>query len=158
MDEVRVVSAGPGQAGLVAGLVADLLGEIVSRTGQPHFQVDVAALAETAAGLLEEGRLLAFLALRGAESVGVATLSPGCALYAGGATATLTELYVRPGERALGVGSKLLDAVTALAREKGWRRVEVTTPPLPAFDATLAFYQGRGFVVAGGKKLCTIIW
>ena len=50
---------------------------------------------------------------------------------------------------------ELLDAVRAHGREAGWSRLEVTTPPLPAFERTLAFYEREGFAVAGGRKLRT---
>jgi len=35
----------------------------------------------------------------------------------------------------------------------GWKRLEVTTPPLPQFDNTLAFYEREGFAITGGRKL-----
>jgi len=41
----------------------------------------------------------------------------------------------------------------AFAQEKRWRRIEVTTPPLPAFEKTLSFYQMNGGVISGGSKL-----
>jgi hypothetical protein len=37
--------------------------------------------------------------------------------------------------------------------ERGWTRLEVTTPPLPQFDRTLTFYQRDGFAITGGRKL-----
>jgi hypothetical protein len=40
-----------------------------------------------------------------------------------------------------------------LGQSKGWRRIEVTTPPLPQFDRTLAFYRREGFDIPGGRKL-----
>lgn len=36
---------------------------------------------------------------------------------------------------------------------RGWTRLEVTTPPLPQFDKTLAFYERQGFAISGGRKL-----
>ena len=41
----------------------------------------------------------------------------------------------------------------AFGRARGWRRLEVTTPPLPQFDRTLRFYEANGFEPSGGKKL-----
>jgi hypothetical protein len=40
-----------------------------------------------------------------------------------------------------------------MGQAKGWRRLEVTTPPLPQFDRTLALYQRDGFSISGGRKL-----
>lgn len=41
----------------------------------------------------------------------------------------------------------------ALATTRDWRRLEVTTPPLPEFDRTLAFYEREGFSITGARKL-----
>jgi len=40
---------------------------------------------------------------------------------------------------------------------RGWKRREVTTPPLPEFDRTLAFYPREGFAVTGGRTLKTLL-
>jgi hypothetical protein len=40
-----------------------------------------------------------------------------------------------------------------LGQSRGWRRLEVTTPSLPQFDRTMAFYQREGFTISGGRKL-----
>jgi hypothetical protein len=49
----------------------------------------------------------------------------------------------------------------AAAREhgtdRGWTRLEATTPPLPEFDRALRFYKANGFEVTGGKKLKTML-
>ena len=41
----------------------------------------------------------------------------------------------------------------SLSTSRGWTRLEVTTPPLPQFDRTLAFYEREGFAISGGCKL-----
>jgi hypothetical protein len=46
-----------------------------------------------------------------------------------------------------------LEQARRLGQSRGWRRLEVTTPPLPQFDRTLAFYQRQGFSISGGRKL-----
>ncbi len=40
---------------------------------------------------------------------------------------------------------------------RGWKRLEVTTPPLPQFDNTLAFYRREGFAITGGRKLKRVL-
>jgi hypothetical protein len=40
-----------------------------------------------------------------------------------------------------------------VVRSKGWTRLEVTTPPLPQFDRTMAFYERQGFSISGGLKM-----
>lgn len=52
-----------------------------------------------------------------------------------GAYGTMPELYVRPEWQSQSVGKKLLDAAVAFAHKKGWHRIEVTTPPRPAFTS-----------------------
>jgi GNAT superfamily N-acetyltransferase len=70
-----------------------------------------------------------------------------------GAYGTIPELYVTRNWRSRSVGQQLLNEVAKFAKKKGWRRIEVTTPPLPEFDRTLRFYHNNGFEITGGRKL-----
>ncbi len=63
------------------------------------------------------------------------------------------EFYVRPAHQSNGVGTTLLKEARRLGQLRGWRRLEVTTPPLPQFERTLVFYQREGFSISGGRKL-----
>ena len=47
----------------------------------------------------------------------------------------------------------LIEQKKDFGRSIGWKRLEVTTPPLPQFDKTLAFYKREGFANSGGLKL-----
>ena len=47
----------------------------------------------------------------------------------------------------------MVNEAKRVARSNGWARLEVTTPPLPQFDRTLAFYERQGFSVSGGRKM-----
>jgi hypothetical protein len=40
---------------------------------------------------------------------------------------------------------------------RGWKRLEVTTPPLPQFDKTLSFYEREEFAITGGRKLKVLL-
>jgi hypothetical protein len=51
----------------------------------------------------------------------------------------------------------LAQTVKDFGNDRGWKRLEVTTPPLPQFDATLAFYEREGFEISGGRKLKAVI-
>ena len=75
------------------------------------------------------------------------------ALYAEGAFGTIPELYVRPEYRGNALGLRLVSEVKSFGSSRGWTRLEVTTPPLPQFERTLAFYEREGFAIAGGRKL-----
>jgi GNAT superfamily N-acetyltransferase len=85
--------------------------------------------------------------------VGFLSLCETRALYAGGAFGIIPELYVRRDYRSQRIGRGLLEQAKALAEARRWRQLEVTTPPLPAFDASLRFYEREGFRITGGRKL-----
>jgi GNAT superfamily N-acetyltransferase len=94
------------------------------------------------------------LLARDSECVaGLLTLAECRALYAEGRFGIIPELYVRPDRRSQGVGGKLVTEAKRVARSNGWVRLEVTTPPLPQFDRTLAFYERQGFSISGGRKM-----
>lgn len=96
--------------------------------------------------------LLARDADRG-EPLGFLALYESYALYTEGAYGTIPEFYVRQPYRSQGVGTALLVEAKEIGQSRGWRRLEVTTPPLPQFDRTLVFYQREGFSISGGRKL-----
>ncbi len=151
---ILIEPAKPEDAHELAVLVGELLGEIMQATGLAAFNFDLAGTTARLKDWLEEGKYFV-LAARDARgsNIGFAALAESHALYAEGAFGTLTELYVKPSFRSQGTGSRLLAAADELARARGWKRLEVTTPPLPQFDKTLAFYQREGFTIAGGRKL-----
>lgn len=82
---------------------------------------------------------MALLAENAGEALGVAVLNPCASLYAG-RFAEITELYVRPGFRSVGIGRKLLEAAVGIAAARSWSRLEVGTPELPAWARAAAFY------------------
>jgi GNAT superfamily N-acetyltransferase len=154
---MHIVFAGPEDAPSIAAMACALTEEITAVAGDRQFDLDPAATAALCRDLLADGRYLVLLARLGGEALGFAGLSEGRSLYAGGAIGTIQELYVAPAHRSGGVGAALLDAAADLARERHWRRLEVCTPPLPAFARSLAFYERHGFAVTGGRKLKRIV-
>ena len=140
-------------ASLIAAMAVALTTEISTAVGIRQFDMDVENTARLCAEGLEAGRYFAFVAECDGESAGFAGLSEGWALYAGGAVGTLEELYVAPAFRSSGTGAALLAAIDKLALSRGWRRIEVCTPPLPEFDRSLAFYERHGFAITGGRKM-----
>jgi GNAT superfamily N-acetyltransferase len=151
--KIRVERALPGDAAAVALMVGDLLDEISKTTGVKAFDFELNETALRARGFLEQEKYVVFLGREGRENVGFIALCESVALYAGGVFGTIPELYVRADYRSLGFG----DALVAKAKEygllRGWKRLEVTTPPLPHFERTLRFYERHGFSVSGGRKL-----
>lgn len=84
------------------------------------------------------------------EAVGVLTIVESIALYAGGRIGVINELYVIPAFRSEGVGKLLLDAAKELAEQRGWERLEVTTPG-EDYAKTLRFYEREGFMPIGPR-------
>ena len=139
-------------------MVGELLTEIMQVILVQAFDSD---LGETAARLkefLEGDKYFVFVARDGGErGVGFVAMYESYALYAGGTFGTIAEMYVRPEYRSKGVGRGLLARARSFGSSRGWKRLEVTTPPLPEFDRTLAFYERQGFAVTGGRKLKTTL-
>ncbi|OBS09450.1 GNAT family N-acetyltransferase [Acidihalobacter prosperus] len=153
-----VAPARPADVAGIAALVGELLDEIMRATGTAAFDFDLAATRARLADFLASGRYFAFAARDETGALaGFVALYEGCALYAGGVFGTLAELYVRPECRSRGLGRRLLAEARTLGAARGWTRLEVTTPPLPEFAATLAFYEREGFAVTGGRKLKTAL-
>lgn len=137
----------------IVALVVALLEEISAGLGERVFSADPDTTRTRLRQFLDLPGYASFLARLGNEPVGVLTLYESLALYAEGAFGTIAEFSVVPAWRGCGIGRALLQAARAFGVSRGWTRLEVTTPPLPAFARTLAFYEREGFAVSGGRKL-----
>lgn len=138
-------------------MLGELLNEIMDSIGERAFNYDRNQTEKRAKALIEQEKYWVFMARdsESSEYVGFVSLYESYALYAEGAFGTIPELYVRPQWRSRNIGKLLLDSIRDFADQKGWNRLEVTTPPLPQFERTLAFYQQNGFSISGGRKLKT---
>jgi GNAT superfamily N-acetyltransferase len=138
----------------VAAMVGELLEEIMSAIGTQAFHFDLAETTSRLTDFIDREKYFVFVAECGdAGLVGFVSLYESHALYAEGSFGTIPELFVRPGHRADGIGRELVKAARSFAAARNWKRLEVTTPPLPQFDRTLAFYEREGFSITGGRKL-----
>lgn len=155
--ELSIASASPQLAPQIAPLVGELLAEIMQAIGVQAFNFDLAQTTARLQDFLARGQYVVFVVQDGAQPVGFIALTESHALYAEGAFGTIPELYVRPGYRSTGVGRRLLDQAKAFGQSRGWTRLEVTTPPLPQFDPTLAFYEREAFAITGGRKLKVVL-
>lgn len=155
---IRTQRARPDDAHEIAVMVGELLSEIMSATGVQAFNFDLVATTARLRDFLGREKYFVFVARDdGGNAVGFVSLYESHALYAEGSFGTIPELYVRPGWRSKNVGRSLVSAAKAFGLSRGWTRLEVTTPPLPEFDKTLAFYEREGFAITGGRKLKVVL-
>jgi len=150
---ILITTAQPSDAPAIARLVGDLLQEIMDAVGTQAFAFSLVETEVRVRDWLEDGSYTMLLARDGDRLAGLLALSECRALYAEGRFGIIPELYVCQDRRSQGVGRALVTEAKRVARSKGWARLEVTTPPLPQFDRTLAFYERQGFTVSGGRKL-----
>lgn len=154
MPHVTITRATAADAPAVAVLVGELLAEIMTAIGQPAFNFELDATTNRLRDFIAREKYFVFVA-RDAAGVpaGFIALIESYALYAEGAFGTIPELYIRPDFRNKRAGRGLVESAVAFATSRGWTRLEVTTPPLPEFARTLAFYEREGFSISGGRKL-----
>ncbi|MDD2830450.1 MAG: GNAT family N-acetyltransferase [Sulfuricurvum sp.] len=159
MNHTLIHRATKDQSDTISILVGELLQEIMDRIGIDVFHFDLEETKERLAEFIEHEKNFVFVAFdqNTDEMIGFVTVYEGFALYVEGAFGTMAELYVRPSYRSQSIGKMLIQAVKDFGDERGWKRLEVTTPPLPQFDATLSFYEREGFEISGGRKLKVVV-
>ena len=152
--EITIQRATADDAEEITVLVGDLLAEIMNAIGVQAFNFDKDETTARLKDFLEREKYFVFVARNvNGDPVGFIALYESYALYAEGAFGTIPELYVRPEYRSNNVGQRLVAQAKAFGAFRGWKRLEVTTPPLPQFGKTLSFYEREGFAVTGGHKL-----
>lgn len=137
----------------IVELEALLLREIMDRTNLPHFIIDQEEIRSNVQEFIVNQKMWFFTVYEADFCIGFVGICEACALYAHGSYGIITELFVRADSRSKQIGKQLLEKVVALGRERQWKRLEVTTPPLPAFQRSLDFYLGNQFAISGGRKL-----
>jgi len=154
-----IKKASPDDAGAIAGMVKELTDEIMAKTDGKHFCVEVPTTMQRCRRFLEAGLYTAYLAVEEAsgEAVGFVALCESHALYAEGTFGIIQELYVREGSRSQGIGGRLVDRAIGHGRDNHWTRLELCTPPVPAFDRVVTFYGRHNFAVTGGRKMRALL-
>ena len=115
-------------------------------------EFDKKTFISSAVDLLSRGeRSWAFVAKIDGEIVALLTLNECTAIYAGGLFGEISELYVEPEHRSVGIGPRLLEAANDFAARRGWPVLEVGAPGMPKWQRTLDFYETNGFVVIGPR-------
>ncbi|HQU15675.1 MAG: GNAT family N-acetyltransferase [Chromatiales bacterium 21-64-14] len=154
-SKIVIREARPEDMPTIAQMAGALMTEIMDAIGTRAFHFDLDETRERLTALVAQGKYQVFVAHRaeGGGAIGFVALCETWSLYAEGAFGIIPEFYVHPQHRGLGAGSRLADAARAYGSARGWTRLEVTTPPLPPFEATLRFYERMGFAITGGRKL-----
>ncbi|MBU2804437.1 GNAT family N-acetyltransferase [Acidithiobacillus ferridurans] len=138
----------------VAIMVGGLLHEIMSAVGMQAFNFNLHETSAKLKDFIDREKYFVFIAIgENTSQLGFIALYESYALYAEGAFGTIAELFVRPGYRSQDIGRRLIEQAKSFGNSRGWKRLEVTTPPLPQFDRALAFYEKEGFAITGGRKL-----
>lgn len=101
--------------------------------------------------VISEADVIALIAYLDDQPVGAMTLNECTAIYAGGKFGEISELYVDPNHRSLGIAKRLLDDAQSEAVARGWKRIEVGAPGQPEWQRTLNFYLQNGFDEVGPR-------
>ncbi len=148
MIHIEITEAGTNEFRDVSVQVTKLLLELEPEASKEIEEMDLPSITLK---LLESSKIYAFLAKHNDITVGVITLHECAAIYAGGVFGEISELYVNPGYRSSNVGKLLVDSAIKKAKEFGWSRLEVGTPPSEKWPRTLRFYERYGFKGTGTR-------
>jgi len=150
---IEIVKATKDDAYDLSILTGKLLNEIMDKIDVKAFNFDQEQTQQRAYDLISKDLYFAFIAKKDNKAIAFVSMYESYALYSEGAYGTIPELFVDEEYRCENIGKQLLDKVREFAKSRQWKRVEVTTPPLPQFDRTLKFYENNEFEISGGRKL-----
>ena len=103
-------------------------------------------------GMLESKGTEVYLAYNhNRETVGIISLTESQAFYAGGKYGVIDEMYILPGFRSNNIGSQVILDIKRIAKQKGWKRLDVTAPTEERWVRTVDFYKRNGFEFTGPK-------
>lgn len=134
MTNIAVRRARPGDALAVRRLLRDL-----------GYAAESRATDETVSHVLKHPEAAVFVAAAGVEVLGYVALSVRPQMRLAGLIASIDELVVVPARRAGGVGTLLLDAAIAHAKNLQCRRIEVLQSRARE-SYQRKFYAKRSFV------------
>jgi len=152
---IEIIKATKDDSFDLSVMTGELLYEIMDKIDVKAFNFNQEETKKRAEDLISINLYFVFIAKAKDESIGFISMYESYALYAEGAYGTIPELYVRPKYRSSNIGKLLLKKAREFAASKSWKRLEVTTPPLPQFERTLSFYEENRFEISGGRKLKT---
>ncbi|MGN7356889.1 GNAT family N-acetyltransferase [Paenibacillus sp. SAF-054] len=138
---------------IVDNLFRRLINEIIIKTTGDQSLFSLTDTRKAFNQGMEQGIYSVFMAISGGQTIGFIAMCESFSLYADGRFGIIQELYVLENYRSMNVGGELLKFAINYGQEKGWKRLEVCTPPIPEFERTLEFYEKNEFSITGGKKL-----
>jgi GNAT superfamily N-acetyltransferase len=137
---VRIWRAGPGDAGAVAGLIAEF-GEWWGSSPPPVDEI-TASVERISEGA--DGEFLLGSVGDASAAAGVCQLRFRWSVWKSAEDCWLEDLYVREAARRSGVGRALVEAALERARERGCRRIELDVNE--DNEAARALYVACGFL------------
>jgi len=148
MRNIEIVKVSSGDFQDVAELIKSSLIELEPSAIE---EIENTNLNVIAKDLLTNSKIWAFLAKKDTVNMGVVTLHECAAIYAGGVFGEISELYVKPEFRSLQVGELLLSSAIEYGKSRGWKRLEVGSPPTNESPRTFKFYEKQGFQCTGSR-------
>ena len=145
-SDISIIRANVDDAPILAKFVGKLLVEL---TGDADLELN--GLLPVAQNLLADGAITAFIAKEKDQVVGVIVLNTCAAIYAGGYFGEITELYINPEHRSLGVAALLIQEAQKFGKQQNWKRLEVGAPQQPEWARTVQFYLREGFEEVGPR-------
>lgn len=146
--DIRIRPATSADGRMIAGLINRLVAELNGIDPTPPS----AELVDCTMRMLNlRGAVWGFVAEDGGAPVGAIMANECASVRAGGLYGEITELFVNPDHRSLGVATRLIAAVRALGRERGWSRLEVGPTPTAAWEKTHRLFRHAGFDDVGPR-------
>ncbi|MGI8819415.1 MAG: GNAT family N-acetyltransferase [Chthoniobacterales bacterium] len=109
-----------------------------------HISTSAACLRDVVEQVAADGaKGFILLALDGTDAIGIAYAAAHLSAEHGGTVGWLEELYVSPAARGRGVGSALLQEVTARAQQLDWRALELEV--VAGHERAFPLYLRHGF-------------
>ncbi len=132
-------------------LAVQLLQELYLELGEEEESIEFVN-PDFIARIISSGKTQIYLAKIYSQQVaGIMTLTECQSIYAGGEYGLLDEMYVTPEFRSKNIGAELIVKIKQIAKERKWKRVDVTAPTEKRWQRTIDFYEKSGFVFTGPK-------
>jgi len=154
IENIIIQKAELSDSDKVADLVISLLNELNSKR-KDKFVMNVDAYRNSTVDLLKRDDVfaayLAYVNDDNKNPIGLMTLVSSCAIYNFGDYGTITELYVSPEYRSLGLGNLLIEEAKKYGHNKGWSKLEVGAPMEDEWPRVFQFYLKNHFKPKGPK-------